>query len=110
MIPRLSLFLCTLAILPVAAAAQTRGPDDPLPPKATWDTLRWAFHAPNTVDDGSAAETFSDFVVHRVATRWSTVRSLARLVARDSAFGTFGIKHVERTTAPTELRQAPARP
>jgi len=104
-ISRLSLFLCALAILPLAAAAQAPGTDDPLPPNATWDTLRRVFHDPNTVDDGSAAETFSDFVVHRLATRWSTVRSLASLVARDSAFGTFVIKHVDATTDTTELRR-----
>jgi len=91
----------------VPGIAQSRPFDElhPLPPGATWDTLYRVFHEHRFVDDGDVAETFSDFVVHRLATRWSTTPALAELVAKDSAFGAFVVKHVDATADSDELRR-----
>ena len=92
-----------------AASAQGQGATElfPLPPNATWHTLYNLYRHPNSafVDDGATAEALSDFVVHRLATRWSTIRSLATLVVKDSAFGAFIVKHVDATTEVSELHR-----
>src|SRR5258708_27746113 len=105
----LALALSALSV--VASTAQSPLSDSlsPLPPGATWDTLSRVFHAHQFVDDGDEAEAFSDFVVHRLATRWSTVRALAQLIAADSAFGVFVIKHIDATTDEAELRRVLSR-
>jgi len=104
------LLVSALVILAAgSASAQGRGTTElsPLPPHATWDTLYHLYRhpGPDFVDDGSTAEALSQFVVHRLATRWSTVRSLATLVAADSAFGAFVLKHVDATTEVSELHR-----
>src|SRR5258708_159055 len=92
----LALALSALSV--VASTAQSPLSDSlsPLPPGATWDTLYRVFHAHH-------------FVVHRLATRWSTVSALAQLIAADSAFGVFVIKHVDATTDEAELRRVLSR-
>ena len=91
------------------ASAQGQGTSElaPLPPGATWSTLYHLYSHPDSdfVDDGATAEALSDFVVHRLATHWSTIASLATLVAKDSAFGAFVLGHVDATTDMSELHR-----
>ena len=105
---RIVLFASVLSAAPIvigAAQARPFDPLSPLPSGATWDTLYRVFHEHQFVDDGVVAEAFSDFVVHQLATRWSSVTVLARLITTDSAFGVLVIKHIDATTDEAELRR-----
>ena len=104
--PRIPLLAFAVSLLAVVAGAAQSAPSDvnPLPPGANWDTLYQVFYRHRFADDGAVAEAFSDFVVHRLATRWSTLPSLARLAANDSAFSAFIIRHIDATADLDELR------
>ena len=106
MTPRILLLASTVSVLAVVAGGAQSAPSDvkPLPAAANWDALYQVFHQHRFVDDGAVAEGFSDFIVHRLATRWSTLPSLARLTAKDSAFTAFIIRHIDATTDLDELR------
>jgi hypothetical protein len=57
------------------------------------------------LDDGAAAESYSDFVVRRLADRWSTVPELQREVDRDPGFGKWVVTHVDGSVSLPKLRK-----
>lgn len=57
-----------------------------------------------SLDDGAAAESYSDFVVRRLADRWSTVPALQREVDRDPAFGKWVVTHVDGSVSDQKLK------
>jgi hypothetical protein len=75
-----------------------------VPPGASWVTLQRVVHQ-HPCDDGMIAESFSDYVVHRLATHWGTVPQLTRLVNADSVLRAFVIQHIDATTDMGELRR-----
>jgi len=102
-----------LACIPIAGVSAQAPPCvdsgpkwelQPIPPAASWHAFHQLFLV-NPCDDGVIGEAFSDFVVHKLATGWSSLPVLARLVASDTAFGAFVIQHIDGTTDEGELRR-----
>ena len=75
-----------------------------VPRDASWLTLQRVVHR-HPCDDGIIGESFSDYVVHRLATRWETVPQLTRLVNADSVLRAFVIEHIDATADMDELRR-----
>ncbi len=94
-----------LAVAPVAAAAQGLPCSTlaPLARSASWQALH-QIYVKQPCDDGAIAEAFSDFVVHKLASAWASLSSLASIVRGDSGFGTFVIRHIDATADDNELR------
>jgi hypothetical protein len=69
----------------------------------TWSQLHQAFNR-SSFDDGIVAEIYSEFVVHTLATKWSTIEKLQSIVAADPAFKRFVLEHIDQTTDRSDLR------
>jgi phytoene dehydrogenase-like protein len=71
----------------------------------TWADLHATFRKFQGCDDGAIAEGWDDFVARMLARNWRTIADLQRLVARDSAFRLFVMRHISETADGNDLRQ-----
>jgi hypothetical protein len=70
----------------------------------TWPVFYSAFKQLGHCDDGAPAEGFSDNVVRLLAHNWNQILDLQKLVASDSAFRRFVLRHVDATTDSEDLK------
>ena len=68
-----------------------------------WKDLHRVYPALRPWDDGYVAEGISDFVVHRLATRWDSFPELATIARADTLFGSWVVNHIDATTDWDEL-------
>lgn len=71
----------------------------------TWKDLWTAQQRFPGVDDGALAEAYSEFVVHTLATRWSSVPELTALTRAHPEFAAFVLRHVDASTDEQELKR-----
>src|SRR5882672_6599027 len=56
-------------------------------------------------DDGGVGEGYADFVVHTLATRWSTLNQLTNIVGKDPSFLEFVVRHIDATADTDDLKK-----
>lgn len=69
----------------------------------SWRQLYDAWKRYPDCDDGAVADSYSEFVVHTLATRWSTLGDAKRLMDRDPAFRSLVLEHIDATTDNDDL-------
>jgi len=69
----------------------------------TWPALYTGFKTFGRFDDGSIAEGFDEDVVHLLATDWGSLKTAARIFAKDNAFRKFVLRHISATADGDEL-------
>lgn len=68
-----------------------------------WDDLYSLFTRFRECDNGGVAEGYSDFVVHHLATQWSSLPKVAALAERNQNFREFILSHIDATADTEEL-------
>ncbi len=101
----LALSALLLAIAPHRASAIDTGEraHSLLDAAHDWHDLYRAFLELRESDDGDVAERISEFVVHRLATRWESFPELATIARVDTAFGSWVVGHIDATTGEDDL-------
>jgi len=69
----------------------------------SWKHLHDAWRKYPDCDDGVVADSYSEFVVHTLATHWETLWEANWLMERDPAFRAFVLGHIDATTDVDEL-------
>lgn len=69
----------------------------------SWQSIQSAYKRYGRCDDGAIAEGFTDKVVHLLATRWSSLGQAQKIIARDPAFKTFMLQHINPSALSSEL-------
>jgi hypothetical protein len=67
------------------------------PVRNTWEDLYRLFKTYPACDDGVFAEGYSDFVAQSLAKHWDRFHELVSLIADDSTFRDFILRHVDAT-------------
>ena len=67
------------------------------PARNTWKDLYLLFKTYQGCDDGLYAEGYSDFVAQSLAKHWDRFDELVSLVAKDSGFQDFVLRHIDAT-------------
>ena len=72
---------------------------------ASWSQIHKWFRCAGHCDDGAIAESFSEGVVHLLASRWDATSDLKRLTSTDPSFLPFVLKHIDESTDPSEVNK-----
>ena len=106
---RIALVATAICLTSTSLAAQTCSDQQVeeaiLAEYASWSSLYAGVKRFAGCDDGGPAENFSDAVVHLLATQWSSLSEVARLVEKDDTFRVFLLAHINFTTDVEELRK-----
>jgi hypothetical protein len=72
-----------------------------------WSSIYSAYkqNLPGCPDDGMFAEGYSAVVVVAFANNWRTLKEFERLSARDPAFRSWALGHIDATAGPADLQR-----
>lgn len=104
-------FLCsgsTWADAPGCPAELAKSAEADVSKVVDWSGLHKAFRRYKACDDGSIGEGFSDRVTVLLSSKWESLPQFGQLIAKDRAFATFVIRHVDETTDPDNLQRIAA--
>lgn len=76
-----------------------------IPKLKNWPDIYKSFIKYNHCDDGGIAEGYSEVIVRTLALDWPQIETLAKIISFDKTFLKFVIKHIDATTAKSDLEK-----
>ena len=108
---RIALIVFLLLSFPGIVQAKECSPDDALAAEkavdslSSWPTVLLAYQRYGHCDQGPIAESFTDKIVHLLATRWDDYHKFKASMGYEPGFGDFIARHVNSSADADDLKR-----